>query len=173
MSLVVHWRNTLRDSDLDRTAKLVGFVLSTYMDGRGVAWCSKTTIARGASLGHNPGDNPGQRRGNTAVDAAIDRLEASELLIVDRKRGRRGFTYGAAIPRRAEGFKSHADARDNGVEIPRGWDAKSHAELAEIPRHAVGESAESAESVSTRAAHAEKKSARSRAANVDLSAYDR
>jgi hypothetical protein len=151
VSLVVHWRNTLRDCELDRTAKLVGFVLSTYMDARGVAWPAKTELARGASLGRNPGE----RKGNTAVDGAINRLEAAGLLVVDRKRGRRGFVYGAAIPRYAEGFKSHADARDNGyeiprghvglegLEIPRGTDAKSHAERAEIPRPGVGESVES------------------------------
>jgi hypothetical protein len=167
VSLVVHWRNTLRDCDLDRTAKLVGFVISTYMDGAGVARVGKTTIAKGASLGHNPGNNPGQRRGNTAVDTAVDRLEAAGLLIVDRpakRAGRRGFVYGAAIPRYAVELKSHADARNNGYEIPRGHDAKSLAEVAGIPRPGVGESAESAnQSVTTARTRARGKQPRANA----------
>lgn len=169
LPLVAHWRNALRDSDLDRTAKLVGLVLSTYVDARGVAWPAKTTLARGASLGRET------QKGNTAVDTAINRLEAAELLVIDRKRGRRGFLYGLRIPRWYEGLKSHADARDNGSEIPRGHDAKSLAEVALIPRPGEGESDESAESVSTRAHARQKKSTRSRAAHnsVDLSAYDR
>jgi hypothetical protein len=164
VSIVVHWRNTLRDSDLDRTAKLVGFVLSTYMDGRGVAWPAKVKLAEGASLGRE-----GQK-GNTAVDNAIDRLEAAGLLVVNRKRGRRGFLYGAVIPRWAEGFKSHADARDNGVLIPRGWDAKSLAKVAEIPRPGEGESEES-ERESVLRANARRQN--KRADTRDYSEYNR
>jgi hypothetical protein len=169
--LVAHWRNAVRDSDLDRTAKLVALVLSTYMDHTGAAWPAKTTIARGASLGR-----VGQK-GNTAVDSAIDRLEAAGLLVVDRRRGRRGFLYGAAIPRDGEGFESHVATRDNGGQIPRGWDAKSLAEYAEIPRPGEGESAESAESVSARAS-ARTKTSRAHSAlqhrdlDLELAAYD-
>lgn len=167
LPLVAHWRNALRDSDLDRTAKLVGFVISTYMDSTGVARPAKTTIAHGASLGREPG----KRKGNTAVDDAIDRLEASGLLVVDRKRGQRGFLYGASIPRWAEGLKSHADARDRGHSIPRGHDTESLAKRAGIPRPGVGESVESEEeSVSTRAsARGKHRSADAR----DYSEYDR
>jgi hypothetical protein len=179
LSLVAHWRNALRDDrELDRTATLVGLVLSTYMNEDGVAWPAKTTIAAGAKLLGRPDKRTEKlvaRRSNTAVSVAIDRLEAAGYLVVLRRRGRNGFTYGAAIPRRAEGFKSHADARDNGHEIPRGWDAKSHADLALIPRAGVDESAESAESISTARADArQKKSRRARAAhnNIDLTAYD-
>jgi hypothetical protein len=140
MSAVPRWRDALRDSDLDRTAKLVGFVLSTYMDGRGVAYPAKTTLAEGASLGRE-----GQK-GNTAVDTAIDRLEASGLLVVDRKRGRRGFLYTAVIPRGDGAFdslESLATAGDNGVVNPSRNGARSLADSSEIPRPGEGESVES------------------------------
>src|SRR5436305_519399 len=120
------WRDALRDSDLDRTAKLVGFVLSTYMSGKGKAWPAKITIARGAGLGRP------EQKGNTAVDNAVDRLEAAGFLDVERRRGRGGFSYQAAIPRAL---------RDS---IPRGDEGKeSPAETAQIPRRGEGESAES------------------------------
>jgi hypothetical protein len=140
MSDVRHWRNALRDSELDRTAKLVGFVLSTYMDGRGAAWPAKTTLAEVASLGRE-----GQK-GNTAVDTAIDRLEGAGLLVVDRRRGRRGFLYTAVIPRADGGFdslESLATAGDNGVVNPSRNGAKSLADSTEIPRPGEGESVES------------------------------
>jgi len=49
-SLPLAWRNAVRDSDLDSTAKLAGHTLSTYMTGRGLAYPSRETLARGASL---------------------------------------------------------------------------------------------------------------------------
>jgi hypothetical protein len=49
--LVAVWRDAVRDSDLDRTAKLVAFMLSTWIAGRGLAYPSKATLAKGASLG--------------------------------------------------------------------------------------------------------------------------
>jgi hypothetical protein len=171
VSPVAHWRNALRDSDLDRTAKLVGFVLSTYMDGRMAAWPAKTTLAHGASLGRE-----GQK-GNTAVDTAIDRLEARGLLVVDRKRGRRGFHYTGVIPRWYEGFErmeSLAATGDNGPVNPPRNGAKSLADSSEIPRPGEGESAESAESVSMRAnARGGKNSTRLRAAEPQDLLYDR
>ena len=84
--LAGHWRNVLRDSEIDRTAKLVGFVISTYMDSHGVAYPSKATIAAGAGLG----------AGRRAVDAAVDRLEAAGLLEIERSKGRRPCVYRAA-----------------------------------------------------------------------------
>ena len=59
------WRDAIRDSNLDRTAKLVAFVISTFMDGRCLAWPSKTTIGDGAGLVLR------------AVDRAVDRIEAA------------------------------------------------------------------------------------------------
>jgi hypothetical protein len=88
------WRDAVRDSGLDRTAKLVAFVISTYMDSSGSAWPSKATIAAGSSLG----------AGRRAVDRAVDRLEASGLLVIKRSRGRVSFRYSATVP------SSHPDA---------------------------------------------------------------
>jgi hypothetical protein len=85
LPLVAVWRNTIRDSGLDKTAKLVAFVLSTYMDAHGRAFPSKATLASGASLGE----------GRRAVDKAIVRLEEAGLLHVTRSKGRRPFQYRA------------------------------------------------------------------------------
>jgi hypothetical protein len=85
-------QRALRDSELDPTAKLVGFVISTYMDTRGKAFPSKATIAEGASLG----------KGKRAVDKAVDRLEAYGLLDVTRSKGRRPFHYQAVLTSQAD-----------------------------------------------------------------------
>jgi hypothetical protein len=85
----------VRDSDLPSTAKLVAFVLSTYMDRNGHAWPSKETIAAGASL---------SRR---AVDPAIDRLEGTGLIQVERSRSRRGNRYRARGAQFKDGRTAH------------------------------------------------------------------
>jgi hypothetical protein len=82
------WRNAIRDSDLDRTAKLVAYTISTYMNGAGEAFPGKGTIAVGAGLG----------KGRRAVDHAIDRIEAAGFLEVERSKGRRSFHYRATRP---------------------------------------------------------------------------
>lgn len=134
------WRNAIRDSALPRTTKLVGLVLSTYLDANGTAFPALTTLADGASLG----------RGCTAVKDAIERLEAVGLLEVDRRRGRLGWTYQAVIPRADVGLDPSGITRPAvglaAAEIPREPSRKSHANRTEIPRLAVAESAESAES---------------------------
>src|SRR4051812_32384832 len=99
-STLADWRDALRDSDLDRTAKLVGLVLSTYMNGSCIAWPSKITLAKGASLGR------ADQKDNTAVGNAIDRMEAAGLLDVERRRGRRGFVYTGVIPRPGVGLET-------------------------------------------------------------------
>lgn len=179
-SVVVHWRNVIRDDpDLDRTASHVAHVLATYMDADGVAdGVAKTTIARGAKLGR-----PDQK-GNTAVDRALERLEAAGLLLINRSRGRRGYLYAAVIPRPDEGLarsKSLAQTRDNGYEIPRGADAKSLADRRQIPRPGVGEREEREEQrVITQASPAGKKTGRSKERpkndpfkGLNLEGYDR
>jgi hypothetical protein len=92
LSLPLVWRKALRDSDLSRTAKLVGFVISTYMNGDGVAWPSRNTIAAGGSVTVR------------AVDAAVKLLEGQGFLEVERD-GRGGRTrvnqYVAVIPETA------------------------------------------------------------------------
>ena len=89
LSPVAAWRNFVRDSGVDPTARLVAFVLSTYMarNGNG-AYPSRRTIAKGAGIGVR------------AVDAAINRLEAAGLLAIERSKGHTSNTYAAAgIPR--------------------------------------------------------------------------
>jgi len=71
------WRLELRRAPLDPTAKLVGFTLSTYMDGAGRAQVSRSTLAAGCGL-----------ESVTAVKRAVRRLELAGLLGVDRA-GRR------------------------------------------------------------------------------------
>ena len=69
----VPWQRELRDSGLDPTAKAVGLVLSTYMDGAGRAQVSRATIAAGVGLADLG-----------TVTRAIQRLESAGLLGVDR-----------------------------------------------------------------------------------------
>jgi hypothetical protein len=90
LSPVARWRNHVRDSDADPTARLVALVLSTYMAADGnSAFPSKATLARGCGL-----------TSTRAVDAAINRLEAAGLLTVRRSPGHAPNTYEAAgIPR--------------------------------------------------------------------------
>jgi hypothetical protein len=93
LSPVARWRNLVRDSGVDSTARLVAFVVSTYMhaDGNG-AFPSKATIARGCGLSST-----------RAVDAAINRLEAAGLLTVHRSPGHAPNVYEAAgMPRSKE-----------------------------------------------------------------------
>jgi hypothetical protein len=150
LSLVAHWRNVIRDSGLDRTAKLVALVLSTYMDAGGYAYPSLATLAEGANLG----------AGCTAVKDGLARIEAAGLLVINRRRGRFGWSYQALIPRAVVGLEA--------AEIPRGSTSKSHADRTEIPRPGVAESDESAESVSTRAdARAGRRKPRVRARDDD------
>jgi hypothetical protein len=117
-SLVAVWRDALRDSVLDATAKLVGFVLSTYMDARGFAFPSKATLARGSSLGE----------GRRAVDQAVDRLEADGFLEIERSVGRHAFRYQATLPptahevRRSEWATSQKEASN----VARGAPSTSH-----------------------------------------------
>lgn len=83
LSPVARWRNAVRDSDLDPSARLAGLVLSTYMgaDANG-AWPSKATIAAGCGF-----------KSIRAVDAAINRLEEAGLLEVHRSSGHRPNVY--------------------------------------------------------------------------------
>jgi hypothetical protein len=79
-SAVAVWRDAVRDSGLDSTAKLVAFCLSTYFDVSGRTYGgryspSRTTLARGCSLS------------DRAVDAALVRIEASGFLTVERTTG--------------------------------------------------------------------------------------
>ena len=113
-SLPAVWRDTLRDSVLDATAKLVGFVLSTYMDARGFAFPSKETLARGSSLGV----------GKRSVDGAVDRLEEAGFLNLERSLGRHSIRYQATLPptaqemRRSEWATSQQEASNPAAGTP-------------------------------------------------------
>lgn len=144
--IVADWRNVVRDSDLDSTAKLVAFVLSTYFtaDGRtghDLAHPSpaKTTLARGAGLSV-------KYKGSRAVDHAIDRLEGAGLLEVERRRGWRGFRYCALIPHEEAGLTNEQSRTERPFNPAR----NGHS----IPHRGAGESAKSAKSGALSAASA-------------------
>jgi hypothetical protein len=89
-ALVHRWREALvRDSDLDSTARLVGFVISTHMqpDGSG-AFPSTATIATEAGLGSSA---------RTVIKAVRD-LEQAGFLHVTRSKGRHSHRYLAVLP---------------------------------------------------------------------------
>jgi hypothetical protein len=80
------WRDAVRDSDLDATAKLVAYTLSTFMNGAGTCWPSKGLLAVRCG------------RSVRTVDRAIERLEAAGFLVVGRTRGRTSNRYEAVLP---------------------------------------------------------------------------
>jgi DNA-binding MarR family transcriptional regulator len=86
-ALLAKWRDALRDSQLDKTAKTVGYVIATYWNSRGLsAFPAKKTIAAGASVSKR------------TADAAVDRLELAGFLEVSRSRGRLSNRYAATLP---------------------------------------------------------------------------
>ena len=87
-SVVAVWRDAVRDSELDRTAKLVGHTLSTYANANGTAYPSRRVLAEGASLG----------RGLRAVDAALRKLQDAGFLAIERSRGRSSHGYTLTLP---------------------------------------------------------------------------
>ena len=80
------WRITVCESGTSVTARLIGLVLDTFMDGQGFAWPSRATIAARA------------RVDVSTVDRALRQLEAAGLLTVSRSRGRRSNRYLAVFP---------------------------------------------------------------------------
>lgn len=92
------WRDAIRDGDLDRSAKLVAFVISTYMNGAGDTFVGKPLVGRGAGLVVR------------AVDEAINRLERAGYVTVIRSRGGRPNHYLARTPHDAAGLTPHGDA---------------------------------------------------------------
>lgn len=130
-ALLAKWRDALRDSDLDTTAKAVGFVIATYWNGRGLsAFPAKTTIAAGASL-----------LSTRTADAAVLRLEHAGFLTVSRSRGRSSNRYIATIPtpHGDAGLTPHVGAGLNGAN-PASDDIQPRTELASTPQPGAGES---------------------------------
>jgi hypothetical protein len=84
------WRRALRDSTLDPTAKVVGFVIETYYDGDlGYAYPSIRTIAAGAGL---------SVKSRSAVPRAVKKLESAGLLTVRTSNGRHSNRYALVLP---------------------------------------------------------------------------
>jgi len=90
-SLVAVWRDSLRDSTLDELAKLVGFVLSTYMNASGYARPGRVALARGCSTGVR------------TVERRVRVLEDAGFLVVEWSVGGRSYTnaYRAVLPQTA------------------------------------------------------------------------
>ncbi len=103
-SLVAVWRDAVRDSDeLDRTAKLVAFCLSTYMNGHGFGWPSQDTLAAGASIT------------DRAVYSATLRLESTGFLEIERSRGRSSHRYAPRCPQQRTPFAVQSGPTANGT----------------------------------------------------------
>jgi hypothetical protein len=83
---VIAWRETIRDSELSPTAKLVGFVLSTYMNAKGEAHPSKATLARGASVSV------------PTIKRTLRELDRGKYLTIATSGGRFSNWYRAAFP---------------------------------------------------------------------------
>lgn len=85
MNHLLAWRIAVRESELDRVAKLVALTLGIYMNRRGIAWPSKQSLAEGTGYSIR------------TVDRAIIRLEQAGFLIVTRTAGRRSNRYTSVI----------------------------------------------------------------------------
>ena len=80
------WREAIRASRLDPSAKLLAQTLSTYMDAKGECWPSKQTLS---------GDCSQDIR---VVDRAMLRLESAGFIHVERSKGRKPNRYSAIVP---------------------------------------------------------------------------
>ena len=85
---VVIWREALRDSDATWRAKLVGYVLATYLPSRGVtfAYPALDSLASGGGVSVR-----------TAWNGVRD-LEAAGFAEVSRSKGRSSHRYYATLP---------------------------------------------------------------------------
>lgn len=86
------WRNAIRDSGLDQTAKAVAWTLDTYLDSHGDGWPSRRLLAEGAGCGNLH-----------TVSCAIRRLEQAGLVRVTRSKGRWANRYHATAPNGSSG----------------------------------------------------------------------
>lgn len=102
-SLVMEWRDAVRDSDLPAAVRLVALALSTRMSSSGSAYPSKERIATDCGLSKR------------TIDRAIETLEAARLLAVSRSTGRSSNRY-QAIPtlQELQGSEDANRATDDG-----------------------------------------------------------
>ena len=77
------WRSSVVESNLSSSARLVGLVLTTFMNRNGLCFPSKDTIAAGCDF---------SRR---TVDKAVNELESAGYLEVSHSRGRSSNRYRA------------------------------------------------------------------------------
>ena len=131
------WRDALRDSALDSTAKLVGFVISTFWDAKGEgAFPSRKVIAAGASLNRE-----------ATITAAIGRLRDAGFLMISQSLGRSSNGYTAAIPTVREAVRLEPYAGANGSDVNRTPEgSQPYAEDASTVRPGVRKGVESVES---------------------------
>src|SRR5689334_5315561 len=91
---LMRWRDAIRDSDASWKAKLVGYTLATYANGRGQAWPSQETLAAKSGI---------SRR---AAQYALTELEATGFVTyAKRSTGRGSHIYQIVIP---AGFEEDA-----------------------------------------------------------------
>jgi rubrerythrin len=141
---VAVWRDTVRESELTSTPKLVALVLSTYMNGDGHAYPSIGTLAAGSSL---------SRR---AVEHSLPKLEAAGFLEIARTRGRTSHTYAITLPatanevRRSEWTTANDLLGSTANKVRRSGKSKSEPDALNHERQSpnrVSRSHESVESV--------------------------
>jgi len=110
--LLAVWRDALGDDPtLTSTGKLVGYALSTWMNGRGVCYPSRATIASRCSLS------------DRAVDKALTQLETRGYVEIERSKGGNPRTgtnvYTATLPEGANEVRRSEWGGAN-LRTPRG-----------------------------------------------------
>jgi hypothetical protein len=127
-SVVIRWRDAIRDSDLDGTAKLVAFVLSTYMDASGETFVSKARLGCGASVT------------DRSVYDALKRIELAGLVEIVHSRGRTSNRYLARLPNHEAIGSRFKDANHeaNDATENSNRETASSCEVVEIDRKAEG-----------------------------------
>jgi hypothetical protein len=135
--LALVWQTTLCESELSSTARLVGFVLSTYLSAKNgpLCWPSRLTLAKGAGLGLR------------TVDKAIVELESGGFVEIERSRGRSSHTYCVTLSPTAQELRRWEWATAQKT-------ASNRADLASNGAGAAPESLESIESAAPLAAGA-------------------
>jgi hypothetical protein len=127
------WRDSVCNSDLDSSAKLVALVISTYMGkDRLTAWPSRATIASAASLTVR------------TVERAIRRIEQSGLLKIVWSDGgnNRPNLYAAAFPSGSAvedlGVRANGRRRGGEAQTPRPGDSEASRRERRSPESAEG-----------------------------------
>jgi hypothetical protein len=99
-----YWRDAIRDSELDRTAKLIAYTLSTWMNGQAEAFPGKDALADRAGVDVR------------TVDRALHRIEAAGFVRVRVGGGRaRTNRYEGITPAEAPGFLLPAEEGNPGT----------------------------------------------------------